>query len=278
MNIQIMLDFWIVSHSMNIWAYSIAKTRTFNFVSGGLALVPFIELFNHRSSYNQIIWAFNSNGSLIITTRKDIHSNEELFFSYGSRLNNEQLLLHFGFVSERNVRYYDKYDTRAKISYFNTGFKNVSNVTFVVGLLDHYKEMFKFWRKILYNKSSEINGEIYQEMKVLKIIGKYARIALNEFDTSFESDQQLLLSNMDLNMRNIVLARIEEKEIFHFFSELEKKIVPLLNITSLAELKIILKTHSFYAGEVRKAPLLVYIKSCIVSMIVRYDRKKRSKK
>jgi hypothetical protein len=75
---------------------------------------------------------------------------------------------------------------------------------------------------------------IRNELLVLKHLAKVCTGVAAEFDTTLEQDNKMLadlnLLPMYSNRRNCVLMRRGEKEVCHYYIDLEKEITPLVNM------------------------------------------------
>jgi len=108
------------------------------------------------------------------------------------------------------------------------------------------KECFSFAR-FAFAKDSEMmllgDGEnfkiddiepisIQNEIKVLQAIASSSEAMLKNYDTTFEEDNKLLKEAKlpNNNLRNCVVMRRGEKEVYHFYIDMAKECVPYLQM------------------------------------------------
>ncbi|CAN5912075.1 hypothetical protein BH11MYX3_BH11MYX3_26100 [soil metagenome] len=85
------------------WGCAIVKSRGFHApgsVEHRLALLPVVELFNHR--LGDTTWSYNPlDERFVVTTERAFAIGDEVHFTYGDR-SNTRLLVHFGFAAPEN--------------------------------------------------------------------------------------------------------------------------------------------------------------------------------
>ncbi len=74
---------------------------------------------------------------------------------------------------------------------------------------------------------------IPNEIKVLQAIAASSEAMLKNFETTLEEDNKILKDpklKLSMNLRNCVLMRRGEKEVYHFYIDMAKECIPFLQM------------------------------------------------
>src|SRR6218665_91419 len=224
-----------------VWARLSVSSRLFGVKKGGLlgpCLVPLADMLNHRRPPD-VLWETSEDGRFFeMTAQNAVAAGDEVHDSYGAK-SNDLMLLHFGFVTERNEQdeiflslCIPEGDALAamKQSLLALPSPTTPRPFKVPRKLDHASSqlMFSFLRiahatpeEIMILANRLIGGAktidplgVANEERVLRALAAACEARLAGFDTSFEEDERLLREDtLAPNARNCVLRRREEKRL-----------------------------------------------------------------
>jgi len=89
------------SWGMFLHAYCVVQSRALN-LEGTFVLAPLVDMFNYVPGATNADFQAGENGKLEVWSTAPIAPDEEVLLDYGGRRSNDDLLLHYGFVSPDN--------------------------------------------------------------------------------------------------------------------------------------------------------------------------------
>jgi len=244
----------IFTYQNFVWARLIVLTRMFLVTIGSNqvdALVPFVDLMNHKEP-RVTTWDFNNaRNGFVAKSLCHIKSGTEIFDTYGLKCNS-RYFVNYGFVPEGEnpfntavlrISYNDDaqssmvellqqlYPDAFHVSWLCNDESVMQAFSFVRFLVAEREEL----EKALTEKDfgiSHIPPLSYDvESRVLDRLAAEAQISLSRLPFSVSHDRALLLDYQNYplrtNQRNIVLARLGEREVLVYYVELAKAVGPL---------------------------------------------------
>lgn len=243
-----------------VWARLAVITRIFGLVINGNktdGLVPMADMLNHKRP-RETSWTFDDKrNGFTITSLKALSRGDQIYDSYGRKCNS-RFFVNYGFSLDENE------DNQTVIPLaipptdpqfqmklrFLGGHPSSAKRRFQIPVQykeKETKEAFSFAR-FAFAKDSEMmllgDGEnfkiddiepisIANEIKVLAALAANSEAMLKYFDTTLEEDNKILKDpklKLSMNLRNCVLMRRGEKEVYHFYIDLAKECIPFLQM------------------------------------------------
>lgn len=263
-------DFKQYTYREFVWARLAVITRIFGLVINGNktdGLVPMADMLNHKrprdgkgddDTATETSWTFDDKrNGFTITSLKALSRGDQIYDSYGRKCNS-RFFVNYGFSLDENE------DNQAIIPLaipptdaqyqmklrFLGGHPSSTKRRFQIPVQykeKETKECFSFAR-FAFAKDSEMmllgDGENFKiddiepisipnEIKVLQSLAAASEGMLKHYDTTLEEDNKILKDpklKLSMNLRNCVLMRRGEKEVYHFYIEMAKECIPFLQM------------------------------------------------
>lgn len=240
------------------WSRLIVITRVFGVTIKGFntdALVPMADMLNHRRPHTGTTWNYDDavSGFTIVTT-DPIGAHQQVYDSYGRKCNS-RFFVNYGFSLAENednqvvlhLELPEKdplYATKLRVL---GGYKAAGRRKFQIPC-DYKekvtKEAYSFLRfchasesevEVLARAAAPGQGVSTKEVEpvslgnetaVLRALAAEATRLLAGFETSLDEDNRMLADpsiRLTINQRNAVLMRRGEKEVLHYYIDLERK-------------------------------------------------------
>lgn len=237
--------------------------------------MPFSDMFNHENN-DDAIWRYNSeSGSTDIVTDKAVPFGKQITISYGERANWE-LLDDYGFTMANNTV------LKAPIVFSlpegdpvaimhkrlkQLGWQNTVTVKIYVRPAIETKEFHDIMKLARISVATELQ---LNEDDINSIWIHH----LNRYPTSISDDKRMLEQNsLSSNIRNIVMARISEKESLMEFYNTVEALLWFAESNTLEQLRQKIKNHPVTHGFIEN-----YLPSLADAIDAEDDEPRRSKK
>jgi len=277
-----------------IWGRSVVITRIFGLMIGGTktdGLVPMADMLNHRRP-RETSWQYtDAKGAFTITALKNLSQGAQIYDSYGRKCNS-RFFVNYGFSLEENP------DNQAVL--WLTLPPSDPHVSMKLRLLhsaklalqpgqprrfqiptdyseDPARECVSFLR-FVHAKDSELlllsanerfdvkkiePLSLRNEREVIADLALAAQTSLSQFDATLEDDERLLQSDgLSFNVRNAVLMRRGEKQVLHYYANLEAHVQPILTLPKKEFKRWLIKRPAM-----PKSPYDAYIDSVVIPLM-----------
>ena len=256
--------------------------------------MPFSDMFNHDNN-DDAIWRYNSeSGSTDIVTDKAVPFGKQITISYGERANWE-LLDDYGFTMANNTV------LKAPIVFSlpegdpvaimhkrlkQLGWQNTVTVKIYVRPAIETKEFHDIMKLARISVATELqlNEDDINFNEVVSVENERQALSfiltsiwihhLNRYPTSISDDKRMLEQNsLSSNIRNIVMARISEKESLMEFYNTVEALLWFAESNTLEQLRQKIKNHPVTHGFIEN-----YLPSLADAIDAEDDEPRRSKK
>ena len=233
-------------------------------------MMPFVDIYNHDNNEN-VFWSYNQvTGATEIITKKTIFADAPICDSYGER-SNAEMLEHYGFTMENNsarlkARVVLSLPDDDPIEIFYKRLKRIewpNGNTVVKVTINPTQETFEFIQILRLARISVATEQLLDEHHVdfneviskqnerqaLSYILTAIRRRLTQYPTVISEDIHMLeQNNLTPNIRNIVLARISEKQGLIDFCHLLNALLGIVRSDTLAQLNQAADNHLLREG------------------------------
>lgn len=251
----------VISFAQFLWCRMVVGSRNFSIMVDGekrTAMVPLADMLNHFRP-RETSWTFDDKlRGFTISTLRDIACGAQVMDSYGKKCNSK-FLLHYGFAVENNREADGKCPNElcldlslSVLDSLNSRKKELVPARRIFRLTMNpedtgTREVFTYLKISCANEKeltriscdAEIGiGTISKRntCKAFQLLADAMKKKLKLYPTTYAQDLQRLANDRSLrpfsNERNALVVICGEKEICHFYVQLAKVVIPLLQLNT----------------------------------------------